>query len=281
MHSSAIMRAASDTLNETFSANRAYGHVAMSVAASDGVSRVRRLREEGSLRVRFPARATPMEAVVLNNAGGIAGGDRFATAVEVGTDAQLTVTTAAAEKVYRSHGPAAKVDVTVTLDAGAQLAWMPHETILFEAARLDRTIAIDVAAQARLVFSEALVLGRSAMGEAVRTGALMDRWRIRREGRLIFADGIGLDGDVANTLASTASAAGAIAMATVVMVPGEEATVAAIRSHETEFRGEVGASCWNGLAVARLMACDGAALRHDLALIFAATGASLPRLWMN
>lgn len=276
-----MMQPVPDGLLRTFSANRAYGQLHLSVIARDGGTRIERLREEGSLRVRFPAHAAPLEAVMLNNAGGIAGGDRFATSVEVGAEARLTVTTAAAEKVYRSHGPAAMVDVRIDLEAGAQLDWLPHEMILFESARLDRTISINIAARARLLFAEALILGRSAMGEAVRTGALIDRRRVRREGRLIFADGICLDGEVADTMARVASSAGAVALATVLMVPGDDEMLAAIRARELEFRGEVGVSSWNGLATARLVARDGAALRHDLGVVLAATAVTLPRLWVN
>ena len=55
-----------------------------------------------------------------------------------------------------------------------------------------------------------------------------------------------------------------------------------MRALEGQFRGEVGVSAWNGLAVARLCAADGAALRHDLVLVLAALRtAPLPRLWLN
>jgi hypothetical protein len=48
------------------------------------------------------------------------------------------------------------------------------------------------------------------------------------------------------------------------------------------YRGEVGLSAWNGIALARLVASDGAALRHDLLLLLTALGrAAVPRLWLN
>jgi urease accessory protein len=63
-------------------------------------------------------------------------------------------------------------------------------------------------------------------------------------------------------------------------VPGTEAHVAAVRAQT--FSGEVGVSTWNGLAVARLAARDGAVLRRDLAAVLAALdGGPLPRLWLN
>lgn len=270
-----------ETSASTFAANRAHGRIELTVAAGAGVTRVRHLHEAGSARVRFPAHAGHTEAVLINTAGGIAGGDRFATDIAVGAGARLVVTTAAAEKVYRALGPPAEIDLRLSVGAGGSLAWLPQETILFDRARLDRRIAVDLAERARLVVAEALVLGRTAMGETLRSGMLVDRWRVRRGGRLVYADGVRLAGDLAATLANRASAGGAAALATVLMAPGNDEIVAAVRASEDQCCGEVGVSAWNGIAVARLVAGDGAALRHDLARVLAAAGFALPRLWLN
>jgi urease accessory protein len=170
--------------------------------------------------------------------------------------------------------------VKLSVGAAASLAWMPQEMIVFDRARLKRAIDIDLAADARLLLAEAIVFGRSGMGEAVRDGFLFDRWRLRRGGRLIHAEAMRLDGAVANKLAQPAVAKGGIALATVLIVPGEEA--AGVRALGNRLRGEAGASTWNGLTVVRLCAPDGAALRHDLLAVLAALrGAPLPRLWLN
>jgi urease accessory protein len=64
--------------------------------------------------------------------------------------------------------------------------------------------------------------------------------------------------------------------------PGNDENVAAIRAMQDSFAGEVGVSAWNGLAVARLVAPDGATLRRDLiGVLTALGGAPLPRLWVN
>src|SRR5436190_12137720 len=128
-----------DTASDTFAANRAVGSVAFEVHAADGDSRRGRLHESGSLRVRFPSPELPgLSAVFVNTAGGVAGGDRFAIDIAAGEGAALTVTTAAAEKVYRSHGPAAELSIALKAAANAQLAWLPQETILFDQARVER-----------------------------------------------------------------------------------------------------------------------------------------------
>jgi urease accessory protein len=265
-----------------FAANRATGHVALRVAASAGRTRRRHVHEDGSLRVRFPnAAGDALEAVIVNTGGGMTGGDRFAVEIALGEGAKLVAGTAAAEKIYRSSGPDAAMDVRLEVGDGARLAWLPQETILFDRARLARRIDVVLAANASLVMAEAVVFGRSAMGEAMREGLFIDRWRVRRAGKLVFADAARLEGAIAAKLGQPASAAGSIAIATVLVAPGDDATTSAVRVLSEQFTGEVGISSWNGIAVARLCARDGAALRHDLIAVLAALGAPVPRLWLN
>jgi urease accessory protein len=266
-----------------FAANRARGTVRFDVHSVDGVTRRRELHEAGSLRVRFPSpEDAGLSAVLVNTAGGIAGGDRLDIAVTLEPDARLVVTTAAAEKIYRTDGPRAAIAVTASLAAGAELTWLPQETILFDRARLARTVDIAMAPTARLLFAETVIFGRSAMGEAVRDGLFADRWRVRRDGRLLFAENFRLDGAIADRLGEAAVAAGHVALGTVLMVPGDDAAVDAVRAVAGQFRGEAGISCWGGIALARLAAPDGAALRHDLVIVLSALGhAPLPRLWLN
>jgi urease accessory protein len=267
----------------TFAANRADGRIALAVRSSAGMTRRLRVREEGSLRVRCPGPpAGELEAVIVNTAGGVAGGDRLTLDVTVEPTARLVVTTAAAEKVYRTLEPEAAIDVKLAVGAGGSLCWLPQETILFDRARLNRAIDVDLAGDARLVLAEAIVFGRTGMGETVDDSSLFDRWRLRRGGRLIHAEAMRLDGAVAARLKEPAVAKGGVAVATVLVVPGDEGMAASVRALGDEFRGEVGVSAWNGLAIARLCAADGAALRHDLvAVLTAVRGTSLPRLWLN
>ena len=265
-----------------FAANRAVGSITFSVKSVAGKTRRAGVHEAGSLRVRCPgAPAAELEAVLINTAGGIAGGDRFDLGIAAGQGTRLVVTSAAAEKVYRSLGPVSFVGVKLDVAAGGALAWMPQETILFDRARLTRTIDVDLAADARVFLAEAIVFGRSGMGEAVEQGALADRWRVRRGGKLIYAETVRLDGRIAARLAEPAVANGGIAIATVLAVPGDEASVEALRALQDRFVGEVGVSAWNGLAAVRLCAADGAALRHDLVHVMTALRGALPRLWTN
>ena len=97
---------------QIFAANRGgrSGHVAVKQVA--GKTRRAHVHEAGSLRVRCPgAPAEELEAVLINTAGGVAGGDRFSLDVAAGAGTRLTVTTAAAEKVYRTLGDPSLIDV--------------------------------------------------------------------------------------------------------------------------------------------------------------------------
>jgi urease accessory protein len=141
---------------------------------------------------------------------------------------------------------------------------------------------VDLADDAQLLLAEAVVFGRSGMGETITERLLFDRWRVRRNGRLVHAESIRIDGPVAARLARCAVAGGSVALATVLLIPGDEAAVAAIAAPGQQWHGEVGASAWNGRAVVRLVAPDGAALRHDLTRVLTTIGGiKLPRLWMH
>jgi urease accessory protein len=268
---------------EVFASNRAVGAVAFDVALVDGVTRRRQLHESGSLRVRFPSpEAQGLSAMFVNTAGGIAGGDRFDIDIAAGEGARLTVTTAAAEKIYRAQGPAAQLNITLKAAASSHLTWLPQETILFDQARLNRRIDIDLAETASLLLCEIVVFGRAAMGEKMLAGRLVDRWQLRRGGRLVFAETVRLDGDIGEKLAKSAIAKGGVAIGTALIVPGDETLVTRIRDASESLSGEVGISSWNGFAMARFCAQDAAKLRADvMAVLGSIGGPALPRLWLN
>jgi urease accessory protein len=192
------------------------------------------------------------------------------------------LTTAAAEKIYRAESVPAQLNISLKAAAGSYLGWLPQETILFDRARVSRRIDIDLAESASLLLCEIVVFGRAAMGERMLRGEFVDRWRIRRGGRLVFAETVRLDGDIGAKLASPAIAKGGVAIGTALIVPGDEALVERIRTLSGTFGGEVGVSAWNGFAMARFCAQDAARLRVDMmAVLGRASGSALPRLWLN
>src|SRR2546421_237650 len=100
--------------------------------------------------------------------------------------ANMTALAAKRDAIFaanRAVGPDSTIGVKLDVAAGATLAWLPQETILFDRARLARSIEIDLAPDAQLFLAEAIVFGRSGMGEAVEEGVLADCWRVRRGGK--------------------------------------------------------------------------------------------------
>ncbi|MBP1096388.1 urease accessory protein UreD [Bradyrhizobium diazoefficiens] len=276
------MRSELSVTSSIFEANRARGAVRFDVHARDGVTRRGVLHESGSLRVRFPSPEDEgLSGVFVNTAGGVAGGDRFDVEISAADAARLTLTTAAAEKVYRAQGPAAELNIVLKVGAGAHLSWLPQETILFDRARVHRRFDIALDEAASLLLCEIVVFGRTAMGERMEQGEFVDRWRLSRGGRLVFAETVRLGGDIGAKLARSAVAKGGAAIGTALIVPGDEALIERIREASESFAGEVGISAWNGFAMARFCAQDAARLRADMMAVLARTGAALPRLWLN
>lgn len=266
-----------------FAANRARGAVSLAVRLVGGITRRGDLHESGSLRVRFPSpEGEGLSAMFVNTAGGVAGGDRFDIDIAASEGAHLTLTTAAAEKIYRATGAPAELNVALKAADGAKLAWLPQEAILFNGARLARRIDVDLAASASLLLCEIIVFGRAAMGETMRHGEFVDRWRVRRAGKLVFAENVRLDGDIGDKLSKPSVGKGAVAIGIALIVPGDEALIERIRTVSESFGGEVGISAWNGFAMARFCAQDAAQLRSDMmAVLGRASGRALPRLWLN
>ena len=260
---------------------RAAGSGRVAVQAAGGRTRLRDLFQEGCAQIRLPrdAAARGLEAVLINTAGGLTGGDRLAWRAEATQGAALTVSTPACEKVYRARDDAAESLVTLEAGPGARLAWLPQETILFDGAALRRRLDISLAADAEVVVVEAVVLGREAMGESVRAGALHDRWRVRREGRLAFADDLRLEGPVSEIAARAAVLAGGRAFASLLLVaPDAEDRLRPLRH---ALGGDGGASAFDGKLFCRIAARDGRGLRHALVRALGALreGQPIPRVW--
>ncbi|CAN7597086.1 urease accessory protein UreD [Bosea sp. LjRoot90] len=242
--------------------------------------------ESGGYRARFPtAYDERCEAVLINTAGGMAGGDRAVTQITLDAGAQAVVTTQAAEKIYRSQGSETRVETRIDVAAGAELAWLPQETILFSGSRLSRSLDVELAADASFIAAETLYFGRAAMGESLSRGQLRDRWRIRRDGRLIFAEDLRLDGAIDVTLGRKTVGQGAGAAATVFATgPGQPEKLSDIRAllaGDPAFAEvEAGAGILDGFLLIRLLSADAQALRRALVMLLGhLIGRALPRTW--
>jgi urease accessory protein len=203
--------------------------------------------------------------VLLNTSGGIVGGDRLEVGVEMAARTVASVTSQAAEKAYRSAGPDASMQVRLRLEDGAFLEWLPQETILFDGARLRRSLGADLAADARLLAADVLVFGRLARGERFRSGLLQDRWQIRVGDRLVWADALRLAGDPGALIEAPFGAGGAAAFATCIYVgPDAEDRLELARSLIDQPGARGGATCLAPVLIVRWLADDPAAARKAL-----------------
>lgn len=245
------------------------------------VSRLKDLRQEGSYRSIFPRpQKGNLEAVIINTAGGVTGGDQFATTVSAQQNARISVTTQAAERIYRATGPEPgqmKTNLSVAQDA--QLFWLPQETILFEGCNLERSLDVDVHPSAKFLMLEPLVFGRAASGEALRSGAIRDRVSITSNRRPIYLDRVQMDGDLATRLTHHAIAGGARAMASLVLVdPAAKDLLSGCRARLPQLGGA--SMLADNVLVMRLIAKDSFALRKALAPILTfMTNNAVPKNW--
>lgn len=261
---------------------RAQGSAFVSVARREARSELRGLRQSGSLKLLFPrCDRGPLQAVLVNTAGGVTGGDCFELRAEAQKDTALTLTTQAAERAYRAAGPQrGRIETRLSVAKGAQLNWLPQETILFDGCALDRRLRADLADGAGLLLVETLVFGRAAMGERVTAARFSDRIELRRAGRLLHLDAMRFDGDVAGLLDRPGIAGGAGAVSSVVLVrPDAAGHLDPIRAALPDTGGA--SLVGDDMLLIRLLATDGFELRQTLVPILnRLTKNSLPRPWM-
>lgn len=260
---------------------RARGSGRLVTKASPAGTRLDVFYQEGCAKIRLPQTFDgTMEAVLINTAGGLTGGDRIDWGFDAAAGTRLTATTQACERIYKASVSTATVETRITVGAGARFDWLPQETILFDRASLTRRLEVDLADDATFLAVEAVLLGRKAMGERVETGFFHDRWRIRRAGRLIHAEEARFGGDVAALTAERAVLAGARAFATVLFC-GRDAEAHLEPLRRLLDGGGGGVSQWQDKLVARVVEADGFALRKKLIPLIShlRNGTGVPKVW--
>lgn len=261
---------------------RVSGGVHIRCAERMGKSRIVDIAERDGYKVRSPRRSSPPEAVIINTGGGIAGGDKVHQNILVEDKAKLTVTSQASERVYRSaNGATATVDIDLKLEEESHLNWLPQETILFNNHRFKRRIEADIGTSAELLIAETVIFGRTAMGETITNGFFSDCWRIRRGGKLAFAENILLTGNAFENLSKKALAGVSSTATTLLFVsPCAEDKIGPVRAVLDKAGFDCAASAWNGMLAVRGLSPGPEAIRKLLAtLVPLLTQSTLPRVW--
>lgn len=259
---------------------RAAGAALLSVKNILGQSRIDRLFQEGSAKIRLPRRADGgFEAILINTAGGLTGGDTMAWRFDLASGANAVLTSQACEKIYAANSGTANVAVQIHAAAQSRVAWLPQETILFDKARLSRTLEVRLEADAEALIAEPVAFGRLAMGERVICGMFHDRWRVWQDGRLIHADELRIGPEISKMAGTRAVLGGASCFATLLLVSKHVAEL--LDPARGIIGADGGASSWNGKLLARLFAEDAYSLRKRLIPLVNLLNreAALPKCW--
>lgn len=197
---------------------RSIGEGRLAVKISDGKTGIADLYQKANAKIRVPKTYDQsLEAVLINTSGGMTGGDKLNWTIDADPASHAIVTTQACEKIYKSQAETANVHTTVHVSEEASVEWLPQETIFFDEGRLKRSIDVQLASSAHFIGLEAVVLGRQAMGEPARNIELSDRWRIKRDGKLIHADEVRLNGNIEQLIVAQSTLNRAASFATLVI----------------------------------------------------------------
>ncbi len=261
---------------------RTRGRLAAGFARREAVTHPRAVTEADGFRLRFPWEAGGLTAVTINTGGGMTGGDALQQDFALAAGADVAITSQAAEKFYRADGVPATIATRLILAEGARLDWIPQESILFDGAMAERRIEVEMAPDARLLLAEQVVLGRLAMGERIGAASLRDRWRVRRGGRLVFAEAVDLAGPLFARLDRPAIGGGARAFATILLADDTASAglLDPVRERLSDEAVAAGASVFDGLLVVRMLAADPARLRDQaIRVIELLRSRPMPRCW--
>ncbi|MAR04819.1 MAG: urease accessory protein [Planktomarina sp.] len=244
-------------------------------------TRLKNLRQEGSYRASFPRHSKGnIETVIINTAGGVTSGDKFTATITAHESSQISITTQAAERIYRARDTlVGEIQTSLCLQKNAQLYWLPQETILFDGARLKRRLDVDLHSSAKFLMVEPLVFGREASGEKLLSGMLDDRVSISSNGQPIYIDRIKLKDNISDQLMRPALANNSYAVVSIVLAkPNAKLLLEPVRALLPQ---KAGASLLNdNILVVRMLAQDSYEMRTATFPILALlTHNTVPKNW--
>lgn len=136
----------------------------------------------------YPEGSEVCHSTILHTAGGIVGGDRLSLNICLEAQAKALITTAAAGRVYRTNGLAARQTIQMQVADGACLEWLPQETIVFDGAIYRQDLRVDLAPKASWLGWEMTRFGRSARGERFLQGDWRSHAEVWQQGRPLWID---------------------------------------------------------------------------------------------
>jgi len=273
-------------------AQRNLGTARLTTQLRGAETRLADLYQQGCAKIRLPRTqgSTSLEAVTINTAGGMTGGDQLNWQFTAGQDTDLTITTQACERIYQSSEGEAGISVLLKAEKGSTLCWLPQETILFNRSSARRRIVVELEGDAKALLVEALIFGREAMGETISETDFTDNWHVTKNGELVHVEAAKFDLRAGNNLNEAAVLNGNIAMATVLFLgpsdlPDMERKLGRAQKFTQSGNQYDGVSYWEvgstGKLLARLAARNGYELRKRLVPLLSLLNddADLPKSW--
>ncbi|NJD06172.1 MAG: urease accessory protein UreD [Methylococcaceae bacterium] len=219
---------------------------------------------------------------LLHPPGGVVGGDQLRIDAACAAGARALLTTPAAGKFYRSGGATARQGVHLRGAEGAAVEWLPQETIVFDGARLESALHIDLNAGARFIGWDVVCFGRPACGEAFSSGAGQFRLRLQQDGVPLLQERFLAD---SRFVRANWGLRGHPVLATLLACPVAPELLSAVREILGD-RPDVGATRLGEVLVVRALGWRAEDMRRLFAEIWAAVRpavigrvACIPRIW--
>jgi urease accessory protein len=144
--------------------------------------------------------------LLLNPTGGVLGGDRLRTEIDLGERASVCLSTPSATRIYRTggrsggstdgrtgeqigestSGPPSEIHTVLRLATGATLEYLPDHVIPHAGSHLRQTLRIEMQQGSRGIFLDAFAAGRVAQNEHWRFRQFDSRTEVTLRGKLIY-----------------------------------------------------------------------------------------------
>jgi urease accessory protein len=130
-----------------------------------------------------------LHVIVASSAPGIFGGDALEQTIVVERGARVLLTSQSAVQLHpHQGGQPARLDSTYRVDDGGLLRCEWEPLIPFGGAALDQRVTIELAGEARLAWTDALMTGRVGRGERWQLTRLAHELRVKRAGELEYLE---------------------------------------------------------------------------------------------
>ncbi len=168
-----------------------HGRLNLVYANRSGSTQIIRNQMQAPLKVQrpfYPEGKEVCHSVILHTAGGVVGGDRLSSNFHLQPNAKALITSAAASKIYRSSGLESQQNIDIKLEIGANLEWLPQETIVFDGAIYQQNLRVELALKATILLWEITRFGRTARGEKFLSGKWRSHTEIWQQNRPLWID---------------------------------------------------------------------------------------------